>query len=77
LNALTRGAGRIAPLVYPLGPDGNHRDRFGVDCPCCGQAVRVDLSGGSLTLRCFAGCREEEVAARLDLGRIVTEVSAS
>ena len=57
-------------LVYRLGPDGND-DRLGVDCPICRQAARVDLHGARrVSLRCYAGCREEKVAAGLDMASV-------
>jgi hypothetical protein len=56
--------------VYRLGPDGSD-DRLGVDCPICRQAVRVDLHAARrLSLRCFGGCDEAAVAARLDVGGV-------
>ena len=56
--------------VYRLGPDGSD-DRLGVDCPICRQAARVDLHGARrVSLRCFGGCREERVAAGLDLAAV-------
>jgi hypothetical protein len=46
------------------------------DCPLCGQAGRVDRHGSRLSLRCFAGCPEHEVAERLDLAALVAELVA-
>jgi hypothetical protein len=52
-------------------------DRNLIDCPRCGQAARVDLYGDSLSIRCFAECgTEEDIAARLDIPRLVAELTA-
>ena len=44
------------------------------DCPCCGQAVRVELRGGRLSGRCYGGCGAEALLEALDTARIVSEL---
>jgi hypothetical protein len=64
------------PLTYRGGADGlGNPDATLCDCPVCGQAVRVDLHGNSLTARCYGGCDEAEVVARLNVPRLVAELA--
>lgn len=44
------------------------------DCPCCGQAVRVELHGDRLSGRCFGGCEPDRLAEALDTARIAGEL---
>jgi hypothetical protein len=51
--------------------------RRGVDCPRCGQAVRVDVHGSRLSVRCFGQCADADVLAKLDVQAIVRELRSA
>jgi hypothetical protein len=77
LAALARRRPTRKPITYRGGAGGvGNPGATLCDCPCCGQAVRVDLHGNSLTARCYGGCDEEDVLAPHDVVRIATELEA-
>ena len=48
-------------LVYDL-----QNGRPGIDCPRCGQAVRVDRHGSTFRFKCYGGCTDDELTGLLD-----------
>jgi hypothetical protein len=77
LAALARRGPKGKPITYRGGAGGlGNPDATLCDCPCCGQAVRVDLHGNNLSAKCYGGCYEHTVLARLNVARIVAELAA-
>lgn len=68
---------RAAPrkITYRGGADGlGDRGASLTDCPRCGQAVRVELHGDRLSVRCYGACDPEAVLEALDVARIAGEL---
>jgi len=64
-----------ARLTYRGGADGmGDADATLTDCPCCGQAVRVELHGQRLAATCYGGCSAARLAETLDAARIAAEL---
>ena len=64
-----------ARLTYRGGADGmGDPDATLTDCPCCGQAVRVELHGQRLSATCYGGCPADRLAEALDAARISAEL---
>ena len=65
-----------ARLTYRGGADGmGDPDATLTDCPCCGQAVRVELHGDRLSGRCYGGCAPARLLGALDVARIAGELA--
>jgi AAA domain len=45
-----------------------------LDCPKCGQAVRVDRHGNLAKLQCYGGCDEPDVIAGIDMEALLREL---
>ena len=65
---MPRAATRRSRLTWDEG------DRTLTSCPRCGQAVRVDLHGSRLDVRCFGGCGDTSVLEALHAEAIVAEL---
>ena len=50
-------------------------DRTLITCRLCRQAARVDRRGDRLSVKCFGGCREDDVLEALDVDRILSELA--
>jgi len=62
-------------LTYLGGADGLGDPRATLtDCPCCGQAVRVELHGARLSATCYGGCSAALLAEALDVAGLAAEL---
>ncbi len=67
-----------ARLTYRGGADGlGDPTATLVDCPRCGQAVRVELHGDRLSGRCYGGCEPARLLEALDVAQIAAELGAT
>jgi hypothetical protein len=48
-----------------------------IDCPSCGQAVRVEPRGNTVRFRCYGGCDESTVAAAVPVSAVLDEQLAA
>ena len=75
LAALARNPKPGRRLTYRGGADGLGDPHATLtDCPCCGQAVRVELHGARLSATCYGGCTAKQLAETLDAPRISAEI---
>lgn len=64
-----------ARLTYRGGANGlGDPEAVLTDCPCCGQAVRVELHGARLSATCYGGCTAKQLAEALDAPRVSAEI---
>lgn len=75
LAALARNPKPGRRLTYRGGADGLGDPAATLtDCPCCGQAVRVELHGARLSATCYGGCTADRLAEALNTARLCAEL---
>lgn len=75
LVAMARNPRPGRRLTYQGGRDGlGDPDATLTDCPCCGQAVRVELHGDRLTATCHGSCSASQLTGALDAARLCAEL---